>query len=166
MVDVHPDPRLANDERSNPAGSRRSEMREEAVFAKTQRNDIRRRTDNRVGPEIVMRRRDGEGRGGPVRRQDRGDLGRRYARNVAGHRHHACPALASEQARGGGDSAGMAFARAFGDDARAVAAGERGRDRIERYEKEAGKLRDRAQGLEDILEHDGRKRATFLRVEA
>jgi hypothetical protein len=36
----------------------------EAVFAETQRNDIRRRTNDRVRSEIVMRRHDGEGRRG------------------------------------------------------------------------------------------------------
>jgi hypothetical protein len=47
VVDVHPDPRLADDERVDAAVSRRVKMRVEAVFAETQRNDIRRRTDDR-----------------------------------------------------------------------------------------------------------------------
>ena len=38
MVDVHPDPRLSDDQRLDPAGSRRIEMRVEAVVAETQRN--------------------------------------------------------------------------------------------------------------------------------
>ena len=75
MVDIHPDPRLADDERVDPTVSRRIEMRVEAVFAETQRNDIRRRTDDRVRSEIVMRGHDGEGRRGPVRRERRSDLG-------------------------------------------------------------------------------------------
>ena len=153
-------------ERLDPAGSRRIEMRVEAVFAETQRNGVRRRTDDRVRSELVMRRHDGEGGGGPMRRQGRGDLGRRHSRNVAGHRHHAGSALADEQARGGGDGAGMAFPRAFRDDAGAVAAGERCRDRIDRDDKDAGKLLDRAHGVEHVLEHDRRERATLLRAQA
>ena len=121
--------------------SRRIEMREEAVLAETQRNGVRRRTDDRVRSEIVMRGHDGEGTA-PRRCAARvaaisaGDS----ARNVAGHRHHARLALADKQARGGGDGAGMAFARAFRDDARAVARGERCRDGIDRDDEEAGKL--------------------------
>ena len=75
MVDVHPNPRLADDERGDPTVSRRIKMREEAVLAETQRNDVRRRTDDRVGSEIVMRRNNSEGGGGPVRGQGRSDLG-------------------------------------------------------------------------------------------
>ena len=75
MVDVHPDPRLADDERVDATVSRRIKMRVEAVFAETQRNDIRRRTDDRVRSEIVMRRHNSEGRRGPVRGERRSDLG-------------------------------------------------------------------------------------------
>ena len=73
MVDVHPDPRLADDERVDATVSRK--MRVEAVFAETQRNDIRRRTDDRVRSEIVMRRHNSEGGRGPVRGERRSDLG-------------------------------------------------------------------------------------------
>ncbi len=75
MVNIHPDPWLAHDERVDPTVARRIEMGVEAVFAEAQRNDIRRRTDDRVRSEIVMRRHDGEGRRGPVRREGRSDLG-------------------------------------------------------------------------------------------
>ncbi len=71
-----------------------------------------------------------------------------------------------QQARSGRNGAGMAFPRALRDDPRAVAAGERRRNRIDGHEKDAGKLRDRAQGVEDILEHDRRERATLLRAQA
>src|SRR5271163_1915139 len=40
MVDVHPDPRLAGDERVDPTSSRRIEMRIKAVFAETERNRV------------------------------------------------------------------------------------------------------------------------------
>ena len=166
MVDIHPDSRLADDERLNPTASRRIKMRVETVVAETQRNGIRRRTDNRVGSKIVVRRHNGEGRRGPVRRQGRSDLGRRYSRNVARHRHHACLTLADEQARSSRHGAGVAFACAFRDDAAAVAAGERCRDRIDRDNEDAGKLPDCAQGVEDILKHDRRERATFLGAQA
>ena len=151
---------------SIPRATRRIEMGVEAVVAETQRNGVRRRTDDRVRSEFVVRRHDGEGRGGPMRRQRSGDLGCRYQRNVAGHRHHAGSALADEQARGGGDGAGMAFPRAFPDDAGAVAAGERCRDRINRDDEEAGELSDRAHGVEHVLEHDRRERTTFLEAQA
>jgi hypothetical protein len=75
-------------------------------------------------------------------------------------------ALADEQARSGRDGAGMAFPRGFRDDARAVAAGERRRDRIDRDDKHAGKLPDRAHGVEHILKHDRRERAAFLGAQA
>ena len=145
MVDIHPDPRMSDDQRLDPLASRRIKMGVEAVFAETQRNGIRRRTDDRVRSELVVRRHDGEGRGGAMRRQRSGDLGCRHSRNVAGQCHHAGLALADEQARGGGDGAGMAFARTVRDDAGAVAAGERCRDRIDGDDKHAGKLLDRAQ---------------------
>ena len=70
-----PDARLADDERVDPTGSRRIEMRVEAVFAEAQRNDVRRRADDRVRSEIVMRGHDGEGRRGLMRRKRRSDLG-------------------------------------------------------------------------------------------
>jgi hypothetical protein len=137
-----------------------------AVFAETQRNGVRRRTDDRIRSEIVMRRHDGEGRRGPVRRKRCSDLGRRQSRNVAWHCHHPCVALAGKQARSRRDGAGMAFPRAFRNDARAVAAGERCRPRIDRDDKHAGKLTDRAHGVEHILEHGRCERATFLGAQA
>jgi hypothetical protein len=54
MVDLHSDSRLADYERFDPTASRRIEMRVEAVFAETQRNDIRRRTDDHVRSKMVM----------------------------------------------------------------------------------------------------------------
>ena len=75
MVDIPPDPRLADDQRVDPTASRRIEMWVEAVFAETKRNDIRRRTEDHVRPELVMRRHDGEGRRDPVRRKRRSNLG-------------------------------------------------------------------------------------------
>ena len=100
-----------------------------------------------------MRGHDGESRRGPVRRQRRCDLGWHEARNVAGHCHHACPPLTDEQARGGGDGAGMAFARAFRDDARAITRRKRCRDRVNRDDKHAGKSPDRAHSFKHVLEH-------------
>src|SRR5208283_1890819 len=73
------------------------------LLAAPQRNDIRRRTEDGVGYEIVMRRHNREGRGGPMRGQSLGDLGWRYARDIAGHRHHAGPTLANKQARASHD---------------------------------------------------------------
>jgi hypothetical protein len=147
VVDIHRDARLSDDQRLDPAASRGIEMGVEAVVAETQRNGVRRRTNDRVRSELVVRRHDREGGGGPMRRQRSGDLGRRYQRNVAGHRHHAGSALADEQVRGGGDGAGMAFPRAFPDDAGAIAAGERCRDRIDRDDEDAGLRRRFTQPL-------------------
>ena len=75
MVDVHPDPRLADDERVDATVSRRMKMRVEAIFAKTQRDGVRGRADDRIRSEIVMRGHDGEGGRGPVRGERRSDLG-------------------------------------------------------------------------------------------
>ncbi len=72
--------------------------------------------------------------------------------------------LADEQASGGGDGAGMAVPRAFRHDARAIASRERCRGRVDRDDEHAGKLSDRAHGVEHILEHRHRKRATFVRA--
>ena len=71
--------------------------------------------------------------------------------------------LADEQARGGGDGAGVAIPRAFRNDARAVAAGKRCRDRIDRDDKHAGKLPDRAHRVEHILEHGRREQRDVRR---
>src|SRR6516162_5880139 len=60
----------------------------------------------------------------------------------------------------------MAFPGTFRDDARAVAAGERSRYRIDRDDKDAGKLLHRTQGVEHILKHDRRERTTFLWAQA
>ena len=101
-----------------------------------------------------------------MRRKRRGDFSGRQSRDVPGHCHHACLALAGKQARGGCDGAGMAVPRAFRDDARAVAARERCRDRIDRDDKDAGKLTDRTRGLEHILKHDRCERTTLLGAQA
>ena len=74
IVDIHPDPRMADDERLDPLRSRRIEMRVKTVFAEAQRNGVGRRTDDRVRSEIVMRGHDREGRRGAVRGKRRGDL--------------------------------------------------------------------------------------------
>ncbi len=101
-----------------------------------------------------------------MRRERRRDLSRRRARNVAGHRDHARAALADKQARGGGDGAGVAFARALSDNARAIAEAKRFRDRIDGDDKHAGELTGPAQRLEHVLEHDARERATLLGAHA
>ena len=129
---------------SNSTRSCRIEMRKKAVFAEPQRNRVRRRADDGVRSEIVMRGHDGERRRGPVRCEGRRDLGWRQSRNVAGHCHHGALPFAHEQPSRSRDGAGMAFARAFRDDARAVATGKRCRGRIDRDDKHAGKLPDRA----------------------
>ena len=74
IVDIHPDPGMADDKRFDPLGSRRIEMRIKTVFAEPQRNGVGRRADDRVRSEIVMRGHDREGRRGAVRRKRRGDL--------------------------------------------------------------------------------------------
>src|ERR1700733_7746840 len=89
IVDVHPDSRMADDERVDPTGSRGIEMRIEAVLAEPQRDGVRRRADDGVRSEIVMRWHDGEGGRGPVRRKRRFNLSWRQSRNVAGHGHHS-----------------------------------------------------------------------------
>ena len=78
------------------------------------------------------------------------------------------PAWPSRTSRrcGGRNGAGMAFPRGFRDDARAIAAGERCRDRIDGDHKDAGKLTDRAHGVEHIFKHDRRERTTFLGAQA
>ena len=123
-------------------------------------------TDIGVRSEIVMRRHDGEGR----RRADAPQASPRIsadeARNVAGHGQHARPALADEQPRRRRHRAGMAVARALGDDARAVARGERCRDGIDRDDDDAGKLAAPRQRREHILEHRRRERAAFARGSA
>ena len=75
IVDIHPDSRLADDERIDPAGSRGMEMRIKAVLAEAQRNGVGRRADDGVRSEIIMRGHDRERRRGLVRREGRGDLG-------------------------------------------------------------------------------------------
>jgi hypothetical protein len=81
MVDVHSDSRLANDERVDPAASRRIEMRVKTVFAEPQRNGVRRGADDGIRSAIVMRGHDSERRRGPVttdivaERGDEGGLG-------------------------------------------------------------------------------------------
>ena len=77
-----------------------------------------------------------------------------------------CLALAGEQALSGRDGAGMPFPRSLRDDPRAVAASKRRRDRVDRDDKHAGKLPDRAQRVEHILKHDRCERATFLGAQA
>ena len=112
-----------------------------------------------------MRGHDGEGRRRAVRRNGRRDLGRRRARNVAGHGHHGRVALAHKQARRRRDGAGVAVPRAVCDNARAMAEAKRGRGGIDRDHNEAGKLPDRAQRPEHILEHGRRKHAAFFRAQ-
>ena len=60
----------------------------------------------------------------------------------------------------------MAFSRAVRNDARAVAAREGCRNRIDRDDKDAGELTDRAHGGEHILKHDRCERTTFLGAQA
>ena len=73
--------------------------------------------------------------------------------------------LAHEQARGGGDGAGVAIPRAFRNDARAIPIRERCRGGVDRDDEHAGKVPDRAYGVEHILEHGRREHATFLRAQ-
>jgi hypothetical protein len=58
----------------------------------------------------------------------------------------------------------MAFQRALHDDARAIAARERFRDRIDCDDKHASKLPDRAYGFEHILKHGRCEQSTFIRA--
>ena len=75
MIDVHSNSRVADDERIDPAVSRRIEMRVKTVFAESERNGVRRGADDSVRSAIVMRGHDGEGRRGTVRGEGRSDLG-------------------------------------------------------------------------------------------
>jgi hypothetical protein len=58
MVDIHSDARLSDDQRLDAATSRRIEMGVEAVFAETQRDGVRRRTDDRVRSDLSAGTRD------------------------------------------------------------------------------------------------------------
>src|SRR5690349_6249154 len=113
MVDVHRDSGLTDHRRLNALKARRMEVRKIAVVAKAKRHRFRRRADDGIGPEIVMRRRDREGRRREMRRQYRIYLTRTRGRNVSGNRDHSTTAFARKKATAGVYAAGMSVPRAL-----------------------------------------------------
>ena len=72
--------------------------------------------------------------------------------------------LPHEQTSGGGDGARVAVARAFRDDARAIAHRKRCCGGVDRDDEHAGERLHLAYGVEHILEHGRREHATLLRA--
>jgi len=68
MVDIHRDTGLTDHSRLDALKTRGVEVREVAVIAKAKRHRLRRRADDGIGSEIVMRRRDRERGRGEMRR--------------------------------------------------------------------------------------------------
>jgi hypothetical protein len=111
MVDIHPDPWARHDPRRDAPGAGRGKMRNIAVLAEAQRHRQRRRQGDGIGAELVMGRRDGEGRRLAMRRQHRLDLGGRDGGDVAGQGDDSLRPLPGEQPRRGDDAAGMPVPR-------------------------------------------------------
>jgi hypothetical protein len=149
MVDVHGDTRLADHRRFDAAAPRRLEMRKIAVVAEPERHRIGWRADDGIGAEIVVRRRNREGRCREMRRHHPIDLRRRGGGNVGRQRDHAAAAFPGEQFQSRGHAAGMTVAGAVGHDARAQTGRERRCLGIERDDQKAGE----AFGAGDCYEH-------------
>ena len=116
---------------SMPQRSRGVEMREIAVVAEAQRHGVGRRADHRVGAEIVVRRRDGEGGPRQVRAETRLISCEVTAGMSAGRVSMPPRPSLRQQPHAADDAAGMAVARAVGHDARAEARRQRRRLRVD-----------------------------------
>ena len=93
------------------------------------------------------------------------DLRRGGGGNVGRQGDHAAAALARQQPQARRDAAGMAVARAVGDDARTEARGERRRLRVERHDQDAGKALGAGDGLQHLAHHHLDQRAALGRRE-
>src|SRR6478736_7315226 len=118
MVDINSDSGLTDHSRLDAPKPRGVEVREVAVIAETKRYRFRRRADDGVGSEIVMRRRDRERGRCEMCRQHRVYLAGAGGWNVAGHRDHAATPFARENPAAGVHAAGMSVPRALGHDPR------------------------------------------------
>src|SRR3954454_7008831 len=114
MVDVHRDSGLTDHSRLDAPKTRGVEVREIAVITEAKRYRFRRRADDGVGSEIVMRRRDRERRRCEMCRQYRVYLPGADGWNVAGHRDHAGTSFAREKAAAGIHATGMSIPRSVG----------------------------------------------------
>ena len=98
MVDINSDSGLTDHSRLDTLKTRGVEVREIAVIAEAKRHRFRRRANDGIGSEIVMRRRDRERRCCEMRRQHRVYLAGAGGRNVSGQRDHAATSFAYEKA--------------------------------------------------------------------
>src|SRR5260370_7678979 len=118
MVDINSDSGLTDHSRLDAVKARGVEVREVAVIAEAKRYRFRRRADDGVGSEIVMRRRDRERGRCEMCRQHRVYLAGADGWNVAGHRDHAGTPFAREKAAAGIHAAGMSIPRSLGHNPR------------------------------------------------
>src|SRR5215207_10927238 len=114
MVDINSDSGLTDHSRLDTPKTRGVEVREVAVIAETERYRFRRRADDGVGSEIVMRRRDRERGRCEMSRQHRVYLAGADGWNVARHRDHAGTPFACKKAAAGIHTAGVSVPRALG----------------------------------------------------
>src|SRR6516225_11418351 len=111
MIDIDSDSGLTDNGRLDALATRGLEVRKVAVIAEAKRHRFRRRADDGIGSEIVMRRRDREGRRREMRRQHRIYLAGAGGWNVSGHRDHAATRFARENPPAGVHAAGMSVPR-------------------------------------------------------
>src|SRR4029077_1917609 len=107
MVDIHGDPGLTDHSRLDALQTRGVEVREVAVIAEAKRHRFRRRADDGIGSEIVMRRRDRERGRCETRRYHRVYPAGAGGWKVAGHRDHAATPFTRENPAAGVHAAGM-----------------------------------------------------------
>src|SRR5579859_7395292 len=118
MVDIHCDSGLTDHSRLNAPKTRSFKVWKVAVIAEAKRHRFRRRADDGIGSEIVMRRRDRERGRSEMRRQHRVYLAGAGGWNVSRQSDHAVTPFAREKATAGVHAASMSFARTLGHDPR------------------------------------------------
>src|SRR6476469_8623215 len=163
MVDVYRDAGLTDHSRLDAPKSRGVEVREVAVIAETKRYRFRRRADDGVGSEIVMRRRARERGRCEMCRQHRVYLAGADGWNVAGHRDHAGTPFAREKAAAGIHAAGMSIPRSLGHNPRTDPFAKSRRMRIERHDHHAGQKPGAGNGVERVRQHGLGETSAFWR---
>src|SRR5262249_53540594 len=101
MVDIHRDSWLTDYSRLDALKTRGIEVREVAVIAEAKRHRFRRRADDGIGSEFVVRRRDRERGRCEMRRQHGVYLACAGGWNVSRHRDHAATPFARENPASG-----------------------------------------------------------------
>src|SRR3954464_6007641 len=153
MVDINSDSGLTDHSRLDAPKTRGVKVREKAVIAEAQRHRFRRRADDGVGSEIVMRGRDGERGRFEMCRQHRVYLVGADGWNVARHRDYAGTPFAREKAAAGIHAAGMSIPCSLSHNPRTDPFANSRRMRIERHDHHAGKKPGSVKGGERARHH-------------